>query len=128
MNHRFESRWTTVEVLGDSPAIMLDGMAGANLGIWCAHGEGRCHFPDAAIRDIVLEDGLAPLRYRGCLSQPEFTDVPRQALISFGYRLEGLRKKLPQEGIHPLVVADIILILSYVGFYMASSNLRGQTI
>lgn len=60
---RFESRWVTVEILKDSPAIMLEGMDGANLGIWCAHGEGRCHFPDAATRDIVIESGLAPIRY-----------------------------------------------------------------
>jgi len=60
---RFESRWATVEVLDGSPAIMLDGMGGSNLGIWCAHGEGRCYFPDAATRDTVLDGGLAPIRY-----------------------------------------------------------------
>lgn len=64
---RFESRWATVEVLDGSPAIMLDGMGGSNLGIWCAHGEGRCYFPDAATRDTVLDGGLAPIR---CLLPP----------------------------------------------------------
>ena len=100
---RFESRWATVEVRGGSPAIMLAGMEGSNLGIWCvdgtgaaaasavalvhlvlrrtemrglsweaccgrcAHGEGRCFFPDAAVRDTVLQGSLAPLR---CVSRP----------------------------------------------------------
>jgi phosphoribosylformylglycinamidine synthase len=60
---RFESRWATVEVREGSPAIMLAGMGGSNLGIWCAHGEGRCFFPDSAVRDTVLQGNLAPLRY-----------------------------------------------------------------
>lgn len=59
---RFESRWTTVEVQEGSPAIMLAGMGGSNLGIWCAHGEGRCFFPDPAVRSTVLDGGLAPVR------------------------------------------------------------------
>ena len=33
---RFESRWATVEIREDSPAVMLAGMGGSNLGIWCA--------------------------------------------------------------------------------------------
>ena len=36
---RFESRFTTVRI-NDSPAMMLDGMAGSVMGIWVAHGEG----------------------------------------------------------------------------------------
>jgi phosphoribosylformylglycinamidine synthase len=59
---RFESRFATVAVL-DSPALMLRGMASSRLGIWVAHGEGRALFPTAAVRDRVLADGLAPLRY-----------------------------------------------------------------
>jgi hypothetical protein len=90
-----------VEVLEGSPAVMLAGMEGSNLGIWCvdgtgaaaalavalvhlllrrtgmgglkweaccvrcAHGEGRCFFPDAAVRDTVLQGNLAPLRCVG---------------------------------------------------------------
>lgn len=38
-------------------------MEGSNVGIWVAHGEGRCHFPDEAVELAVLEGGLAPLRY-----------------------------------------------------------------
>jgi phosphoribosylformylglycinamidine synthase len=59
---RFESRFATVEVL-ESPSIMLDGMGGARLGIWVAHGEGRAYFPDPAIQEEVLEKGLAPVRF-----------------------------------------------------------------
>ncbi|KAK9837421.1 hypothetical protein WJX81_001177 [Elliptochloris bilobata] len=56
---RFESRWVTVRV-EDSPSVLLKGMAGARMGIWCAHGEGRAIFPDASVMDAVLADGLAP--------------------------------------------------------------------
>lgn len=33
------------------------------MGIWVAHGEGRALFPDGAIHDKIVKDGLAPLRY-----------------------------------------------------------------
>jgi len=42
---------------------MLRGMAGARLGIWVAHGEGRAFFPEAGTLERVLAEGLAPLRY-----------------------------------------------------------------
>ena len=42
---------------------MLEGMAGSTMGIWVAHGEGRCHFPDEQIELLVLENDLAPVRY-----------------------------------------------------------------
>ena len=42
---------------------MLRGMAGSVVGIWVAHGEGRCLFPDEAVEARVLENDLAPLRY-----------------------------------------------------------------
>lgn len=38
-------------------------MAGARMGIWCAHGEGRAIFPDPAVLDTVLDQRLAPVRY-----------------------------------------------------------------
>ena len=43
-SERFESRWVTVTIL-DSPAVMLKGMIGSNIGVWVAHGEGRLCFP-----------------------------------------------------------------------------------
>jgi phosphoribosylformylglycinamidine synthase len=57
---RFESRWVTVKIL-ESPAIMLKDMAGSTLGVWVAHGEGRLHFPDAAMLDEVRMKNLIPL-------------------------------------------------------------------
>lgn len=59
---RFESRWVTVSIQ-ESPAIMLQGMEGSRIGIWCAHGEGKAHFPDATVRESVEAGGLAPIRY-----------------------------------------------------------------
>ena len=59
---RFESRWAQVTVL-DSPAILLDGMAGATVGVWCAHGEGKATFPSAEVEAAVLAGGLAPIRW-----------------------------------------------------------------
>jgi phosphoribosylformylglycinamidine synthase len=59
---RFESRFATVGIM-ESPAIMLKGMAGARLGIWVAHGEGRAYFPDPEIQERVLAQGLAPVRF-----------------------------------------------------------------
>jgi phosphoribosylformylglycinamidine synthase len=61
---RFESRFVTVAVAPDSPAVMLAGMGGARLGVWVAHGEGRAYFPggEPQLRAAVGA-GLAPLRY-----------------------------------------------------------------
>lgn len=42
---------------------MLEGMAGSVLGVWVAHGEGRCLFPDETVELAVLEGDLAPIRY-----------------------------------------------------------------
>jgi phosphoribosylformylglycinamidine synthase len=59
---RFESRFATVRIV-DSPSIMLKGMQGARLGVWVAHGEGRAYFPDPAVQERVLSQGLAPVRF-----------------------------------------------------------------
>lgn len=59
---RFESRFVTVQVQ-ESPAVLLRNMAGASLGIWIAHGEGRIHFPDPNTLDMVIQNSLAPVRY-----------------------------------------------------------------
>lgn len=66
---RFECRWATVAVL-ESPALLLRGMAGSVLGVWCAHGEGRALFPDVAVRDAVFEGRQAPLRYADSRGEP----------------------------------------------------------
>ena len=59
---RFECRWATVAIEEGSPAVMLEGMGGSRIGVWCAHGEGRVKFPDAAVQQDVLSHGLAPIR------------------------------------------------------------------
>jgi phosphoribosylformylglycinamidine synthase len=61
-SERFESRFPAVRV-ADSPAIMLRGMAGSVLGVWSQHGEGRLHFPDAAVEAAVLAARCVPLTY-----------------------------------------------------------------
>ncbi|KAL4423911.1 hypothetical protein ABPG75_001212 [Micractinium tetrahymenae] len=60
---RFESRWSMVRIEESSPAIMLRGMGGAQIGVWCAHGEGCAHFPSEEVKQRVLGDALAPIRY-----------------------------------------------------------------
>lgn len=59
---KFESRFSSVQIQA-SPAIMFKGMEGSSLGVWVAHGEGRFHFPDPSVQDMVMEKNLAPLRY-----------------------------------------------------------------
>jgi phosphoribosylformylglycinamidine synthase len=57
---RFESRWSTLKIL-PSPAIMLRGMEGSQLGIWVAHGEGRLHCPEPRVLERARSLGLAPV-------------------------------------------------------------------
>jgi len=66
---RFESRWTTVKV-AKSPAMMLNGMEDLVFGIHVDHGEGRLYFPDPALRDQIIEQGLTPLSYVDDNSNP----------------------------------------------------------
>ena len=62
---RFESRWSTVQIQGGSPAdqVLLKDMAGSSLGVWVAHGEGRALFPASEDLDRAVQMGLAPVRY-----------------------------------------------------------------
>ncbi|MBN1628765.1 MAG: phosphoribosylformylglycinamidine synthase, partial [Thermoleophilia bacterium] len=59
---RFESRFSTV-CIDESPAVMLQGMAGSIFGVYVAHGEGRLHVPDPATLDRIVQNRLAPVRY-----------------------------------------------------------------
>ena len=43
--------------------MMLKGMGGSTVGVWCAHGEGKATFPNAAVREDVDAKGLAPIRF-----------------------------------------------------------------
>ena len=69
---RLESRWTQVTV-GESPAIMLDGMAGLTCGIWIVHGEGRALFPDAGVKRTLDDAQCFPVRY--CDASGEATEA-----------------------------------------------------
>ena len=60
---RFESRWTMVSIDPSTPAIMLNGMGGSRLGVWCAHGEGKATFPDPQVKAAVDAGALAPIKY-----------------------------------------------------------------
>jgi len=60
---RFESRWSMVQVQKDSKSILLKGMEGSTMGIWVQHGEGKVHFPNETVKQTVLQNGLAPIRY-----------------------------------------------------------------
>ncbi|XP_043393135.1 phosphoribosylformylglycinamidine synthase isoform X3 [Chelonia mydas] len=66
---RFESRFVALAV-EQSPAVMLQGMAGSTLGIWVAHGEGRMRFRSPEVLAAVTSGGLAPLRYVDDQGQP----------------------------------------------------------
>jgi len=59
---RLESRWVTL-CIGESPAILLRGMAGSRLGAWVNHGEGRLHARSQHILDDIAERRLAPALY-----------------------------------------------------------------
>jgi len=60
---RYESRFVSVAIAQDTPAMMLAGMGGSCLGVWVAHGEGRVSFKSGALKQHVLASGLAPLLY-----------------------------------------------------------------
>jgi len=69
---RYESRFSTV-VIQDSPAVMLQGMAGSTLGIWVAHGEGKLFCPDEKDYKTIIEQNLAPIRYADDAGNPTMT-------------------------------------------------------
>lgn len=58
----FNCRFVNVEISPDTPAMMLKGMGGANIGVWTAHGEGQALFPSGEVRQHVLSKNLAPIR------------------------------------------------------------------
>jgi phosphoribosylformylglycinamidine synthase len=56
-SEQFEARLSLVEV-GESPSVFLHGMAGSQLPVATAHGEGRAEFTGTAI-----PENLVALRY-----------------------------------------------------------------
>ena len=58
----FESRFVNVRDLL-SGHIMLQGMEGSTLGVWVAHGEGRCFWPDDAVKEEAMRQNCVALKY-----------------------------------------------------------------
>ena len=65
----FESRFPTVTIL-ESSAIMLQGMAGSNLGIHLDHGEGCYIFPDESVLADLMAAKRLPVRYVNDFGMP----------------------------------------------------------
>jgi phosphoribosylformylglycinamidine synthase len=59
---QFEGRFTLVEIQ-ESPAVLLQGMAGTRLPVAVAHGEGRAEFADEAETKAFGASGLTSFRY-----------------------------------------------------------------
>jgi len=62
LSGRFESRFSSV-IVNDTPSVMLQGMKGSILGVWVAHGEGRCYWPDPGVLNDVRNQKLMPLQF-----------------------------------------------------------------
>ncbi len=71
-SEQFEARLVMVEVL-KSPSAFLAGMAGSQLPVVVAHGEGRARFDDPDAPARLLRQGLAPLRYVDHYGRPTET-------------------------------------------------------
>jgi phosphoribosylformylglycinamidine synthase len=61
-SEQFEARFSMVEV-ASSPSLLLQGMAGSQLPIAVAHGEGRAEFADSDAVQKALQQNLVALRY-----------------------------------------------------------------
>ena len=46
-----------------SGRIMLHGMEGSTLDVWVAHGEGRCFWPDDAVKEEAMRQNCVALKY-----------------------------------------------------------------
>jgi phosphoribosylformylglycinamidine synthase len=61
---RFESRFVTIKIEQSAASkVWTTGMEGSQLGVWVAHGEGQCHFPDPSVYESVKRNHLVPMRY-----------------------------------------------------------------
>ncbi|WP_340198990.1 phosphoribosylformylglycinamidine synthase [Ascidiimonas sp. W6] len=74
---KFECVFTSVEIQPNN-SVMLGNMAGATLGIWSAHGEGKFNFPyDSSEYDIVAKYG-----YQGYPANPNGSDYNAAMMAS----------------------------------------------
>ena len=59
---KLECRFVNVRI-EKSNSIFLRGMEGSTLGVWIAHGEGQCYWPDQEIKRKSEESGCVAMRY-----------------------------------------------------------------
>ncbi|MDH5671048.1 MAG: phosphoribosylformylglycinamidine synthase [Myxococcales bacterium] len=70
-SERFEARLVSMEI-ADSPSVLMGGMAGSQLPVVVAHGEGRAEFSDAAEQGRLERAGRVAARYvdhRGAVTE-----------------------------------------------------------
>ncbi len=75
-SRKHESAFTSVNIESNE-SIMLSSLAGANLGVWISHGEGKFHLPEAADKYNVV----ASYSYDSYPSNPNGSDL-NAAMIS----------------------------------------------
>ena len=59
---KLECRFVNVRI-EKSNSVLLRGMEGSTLGVWIAHGEGQCYWPDQDIKRQAEEQGCVAMRY-----------------------------------------------------------------
>lgn len=59
---RFESRFVNIR-FEKSNSIFFKGMEGSVLGVWVAHGEGQCYWPDQQVKQDALDHNCVVARY-----------------------------------------------------------------
>jgi len=61
---RFESRFVTVKIAKSAASsVWFNDMEDSSFGVWIAHGEGRCYFPDETVRTTIEAGQQIPLHY-----------------------------------------------------------------
>jgi phosphoribosylformylglycinamidine synthase len=61
-SEQFEARFSMVEIV-QSPSLLLEDMAGSNLPIAVAHGEGRAEFDQPVGAQQALDQNVVAMRY-----------------------------------------------------------------
>lgn len=59
---KLECRFVNVKI-EKSNSVLLKGMEGSTLGVWIAHGEGQCYWPDEEVKKEAIEKGCVAMRY-----------------------------------------------------------------
>ena len=59
---KLECRFVNVRI-EHSKSMFFRGMEGSTLGVWIAHGEGQCFWPDESVKQMAIEKGCVAMRY-----------------------------------------------------------------